>query len=87
MRYAKEKSLVTEKMDNQYIIFDQANAQFYELDEISSLVWEKIENESVSDICNFLIKEYEVDLSIIISDVKELIKDLLAKNILTEINY
>ena len=86
MKYIKNKSLVIENIDEQSIIFDKENNQFYELDEIGSIILDKIEEKSIDNIKEEIMERYAVDSLILENDISGLLEDLLKKKIIIEIN-
>jgi hypothetical protein len=76
------KSVVTTKTGNEYVLVPVANNiadmnSMYTLNETGAFIWEHIDgNNSVEDIINELIKEYEVDRTTASADVFTFIENM-----------
>lgn len=82
MFYKKRSNLICEEIDNEYIIFDPDNEQFYELDSLGSLIWDCVETKCSSDIVQTICNEYAVDADNLEADIAEFINDLIALHLI-----
>lgn len=76
------KSIVTTKTGNEYVLVPVANNiadmnSVYTLNETGAFIWEHIDGEnSVEDIINKMMEEYEVDFLTASEDVYSFIDDM-----------
>ena len=76
------KSIVTTKTGNEYVLVPVANNiadmnSVYTLNETGAFIWEHINGEnSVEDIINKMMEEYEVDFKTASEDVYSFIDDM-----------
>ncbi|MGH6922654.1 MAG: PqqD family peptide modification chaperone [Propylenella sp.] len=64
-------------IDQEVVIMNQRDGKFYALDDIGRRVWEFIaEPRQVSEICDFLLAEYEVDRATCETSLLKLIEKL-----------
>jgi len=84
------KSIVTTKTGNEYVLVPVANNiadmnSVYTLNETGAFIWEHIDGEnSVEDIINKMMEEYEVDFLTASEDVYSFIDDMSKYLIVSE---
>jgi len=84
------KSIVTTRTGNEYILVPIANNiadmnSMYTLNETGAFIWERINGEnSVEDIINEMMKEYDVVFEIASNDVFSFIDDMRSYLIISE---
>lgn len=79
----KRKTLPWQEVDGKVVILSPETTMSHELNETSSFVWKKIEQEIVfTDLLQALIDEFQVDKDTAKSDLKELIKAFKEKSLL-----
>ena len=63
-RIKKNETILTSKIEDQTIMMNLENGNYYGLNPVGSQIWEIIEQKiSVKKLCSRLIKEYEVEES------------------------
>lgn len=88
--FSHSKSIVTTRTGNEYVLVPIANNiadmnSMYTLNESGAFIWEHINGEnSVEDIINEMMKEYEVDNETASNDVFSFIGDMRSYLIISE---
>jgi len=79
--------LVSSSLDDETVMMSVNSGKYYGLDEIGSRIWELIEEpRSVSDLCDILFGEFEVDRKQCEKDVLDFLNELAKKNLLRVID-
>ena len=75
---------VSADMDNEAVMMSIEQGKYYSLDEIGTRIWSLIEQpQSVSNILELLLSEYEVDRETCKNDVINLLYGLLEENLIS----
>ncbi len=80
----RSTEVVFNKLDEEIMMMSIENSEYYGLDNIGSRVWEILANPSTfSQIIEILMKEFEVTEENCFADVKEFLKSLDEKKLIT----
>ncbi len=82
--YKKKNGLVCEDIDDEVIVFDVENEQFYEFGGIGSFIWNRIDKNSVDSVAEVVCSEYDINKKTALDDVLSFITDLLEKQLIHE---
>ncbi|GAB2768506.1 hypothetical protein GCM10027275_08880 [Rhabdobacter roseus] len=66
------------------VILNHEKGVYYGLDEVGAAVWDALEAEpqTVAELCNLIMQEYEVDTDTCQQDIEALLQDLLKEGLL-----
>jgi len=84
MFYLNEKFVLKEVQDG-LLLINKENNEIYQLTSISKIIFEKlILNESIENIENFILENFDADEKEVKTDILELLTDLKNQKILVE---
>ncbi|MDY6844625.1 MAG: lasso peptide biosynthesis PqqD family chaperone [Thermodesulfobacteriota bacterium] len=84
---AQIKELVSSNLDGETVLMSVENGKYYGMDGIGSRIWELVASpRSISDVCNILIEEFEVDREKCERDVLDFLEDLRKQKLIKVIN-
>ena len=82
--FKKRENLVSEDIDDEIIVFDIENEQFYEFEGIGSFIWNRIDGNNVDSIAEAVCDEYEIDKETALEDTLSFINDLYEKRLISQ---
>ena len=83
-RYKVSKGFIVQKLDGKTTIFDGEKSMLYTFNETATFVFQKLKlGKSIEDINAIFIKKYGISKEKAEKDIKELLKDLLSKKIIS----
>ena len=81
--YVRNGDQVTAKVDDEVVMMSMQQGEYYGLDSIGSRIWELFAKpNSVENIIETLMQEYDVDRKTCEKDVQEFIQKLVDKGLL-----
>jgi len=83
VKFKRKNDLVCEQIDDEVIIFDTENEQFYEFDGIGSFVWGLIDNIDLNTISQKVCDEYDIEKETVFQDMNTFINELREKQLIT----
>jgi hypothetical protein len=79
----RKEEIVQSKIDNEIVMMDIVNGEYYGLNTIASHIWELIEIPlSVKALIAHLRREYEVDENQCKKEVEKLLTEMIAHNLI-----
>ncbi len=73
----RQEELVTADMDEELVMMSLRNNNYYSLDAIGKAIWTRLQEPLVvSDLCQGLLTEFEVEPDRCLEDVLEFLNDL-----------
>lgn len=73
----RSKEVIASEVENELVMMSLQNGKYYGIDSIGGDIWKMVETPlKVSEICERLMKEYNVDASTCEVDVIEFLKQL-----------
>lgn len=74
-------------IEDKCIILQFKDGVYYELDEVGSTVWDQLNKDTVSllELKNLIMTQYEVDQETCLTDLKELLHELLEQDLIEKI--
>lgn len=76
------KSALFQEVSGEMVILDLTTESYFGLDEIGSRIWSLLESgKSLEETNKILLEEYEVEPSQLMSDIKDLLDELVAKGL------
>lgn len=84
MKYKINKGFIIQKLEDKTVIFDGEESVLYTFNETASFIFQKLKRGWEEEkIAQTLVKKYQVKLERVRKDIKELIKDLLERKIIS----
>lgn len=84
-KYKINKGFITQKLDDKTVIFDGEESVLYTFNETASYIFRKLKSCTGKDqIVSLLVKRYGIKEKKALADFTDLIRDLLAKKIITQ---
>ena len=84
---SRSADILASDLDQQTVMVDIQNGNYYGLGETGSRIWQLIESPiSISSLCEALIEEFAIDLQQCLSDTIDFIATLAKKEIV-ELNH
>lgn len=85
-KYKVKKGFIIQKLENKTVIFDSEGSILYTFNETASFIFQKIKlGWDKEKIVDNIVKKYEVKNGQVEKDYNEIIKKLLAKQIIKEL--
>jgi hypothetical protein len=85
-RYIQNKKIIQSKIGEEVVMMDMDSGYYFGLNSVASSIWHKLSVEiSLQDLVEKLFQEFKVDKQTCESDTLELLKDMLERNIIREI--
>jgi hypothetical protein len=85
-RYIQNKKIIQSKIGEEVVMMDMDSGYYFGLNSVASSIWHKLSVEiSLQDLVEKLLQEFKVDKQTCESDTLELLKDMLERNIIREI--
>lgn len=82
-RYSFPSSVVARGVADETVLLDLESGTYYGLDAVGTRVWQLLkEGRSVSEACDVLLDEYDVERAQLQSDIDALIADLIEKKLI-----
>lgn len=77
-------NVVWQSVDEDIVLFDSNNGNYFSLDEIASEVWRNIHHKKPFDsVVEELMKKYHADSDLITGDISRFVDDTIQKGLLT----
>jgi hypothetical protein len=77
-RYIQSKQIVQSRIDNEVVMMDIESGFYFGLNSVASVIWEKLTTaQTVSELVDHLITEYEVNYEQCLAETNALIKKML----------
>ena len=85
MKYKINKGFIVQKLDDKTVIFDGEKSVLYTFNETASFIFRRLKlGRSIVEIVKTLMMKYKIGEIEAKKDIKELIRDLLAKKIIKQ---
>ena len=82
-RFVKVPEVTWSALDEECVLLHLSTGRYYTLNEVGRFLWESLDGQnSLSDVCQRLIREYDVDEGVAKQDILEVIQDLLEEGLL-----
>ncbi|APC96696.1 lasso peptide biosynthesis PqqD family chaperone [Francisella frigiditurris] len=79
----KNNDIFSSEIDGEAIMMNIENNAYYSMGEIGNRVWQLLGNSTtINDICEQLIKEYDVSIEQCQKDITPFLNQLLEKNLI-----
>jgi len=71
------ETVFAQKVDDEMILLDMKSENYFGLDEVGTAIWQGIENnETLKDVLDTLLEEYEVESSVLENDIISFVQKL-----------
>jgi hypothetical protein len=85
-RFIQNKTIVQSKIGEEVVMLDMDSGFYFGLNSVASVIWGFLANEiSFEALIDQLMVQFEVDRSLCETDSKELLDQLLEKNIIRRV--
>ncbi len=85
-RFIQNKTIVQSKIGEEVVMLDMDSGFYFGLNSVASVIWGLLANEiSFEALIDQLMVQFEVDRSLCETDSKELLDQLLEKNIIRRV--
>lgn len=69
-RYTIPSTVLLQCIDDETLLFNSANGLFFTLNEMGTMMWEKMsESSSLQNIFDYMVELYEVDSAVLTNDI------------------
>lgn len=83
MNYNCKHNVFVTELSDRLALLDMESGTYFSLNQTGTFIWSKLsENQSVSQIVDALIEEYEINRDQALQDSKNLIAELLSQGLL-----
>lgn len=77
------QEVLSQAVSGETVLLDLAGEQYFGLDKTASRIWELIvQTESVQDVFEIMLEEYDVDPEQLGSDIEQMIESLFDKGLI-----
>lgn len=81
--YIQNAEIIQSKIGDEVVMLDMASGFYFGLNSVASVIWQKLEKGiSFDALIGQLMEEFQVERALCEQDTKELINQLLEKNII-----
>ncbi len=85
-KFIQNKAIVQSKMGEEVVMLDMDSGFYFGLNSVASVIWGLMVNEtSFEALIDQLMAQFEVERSLCEADTKELLDQLLEKNIIRKV--
>lgn len=85
-RFIQNKAIVQSKIGNEVVMLDMDSGFYFGLNSVASVIWGLLANEiSFEALIDQLMTQFEVERSTCETDTKELMDQMLEKNIIRRV--
>jgi hypothetical protein len=82
-RFIQNKSIVQSKIGEEVVMLDMESGFYFGLNSVASVIWGLLANEiGFEELIDQLMAQFEVERSLCETDTKELLDQMLEKNII-----
>lgn len=86
-RYATADTVVARDLVGEVVLMDLAGGIYFGLNEVGAKIWWALEaHQTISEISTSLAQEFSIEQATVESDVRELLVQLLEKDLIVEIH-
>ena len=83
--FSKNKDFPWQTMSDETIIIDPKGQNSFELNELGSFIWVRIDGKnSVNEISNFICQQYEVDPEVVNEDLMAVVGEMQKNKLIVE---
>ena len=85
-KFTQNKAIVQSKIGEEVVMLDMDSGFYFGLNSVASVIWGMLSNEiDFESLINQLMTQFEVERSLCEADTKELLDQLLEKNIIRRV--
>ncbi len=85
-RFIQNKSIVQSKIGEEIVMLDMESGFYFGLNSVASVIWGLLANEiGFEELIDQLMAQFEVERSLCETDTKELLDQMLEKNIIRRV--
>jgi hypothetical protein len=85
-KFIQNKAIVQSKIGEEVVMLDMDSGFYFGLNSVASVIWGMLSNEiDFESLINQLMTQFEVERSLCEADTKELLDQLLEKNIIRRV--
>jgi hypothetical protein len=85
-RFIQNKSIVQSKIGEEVVMLDMESGFYFGLNSVASVIWGLLANEiGFEELIDQLMAQFEVERSLCETDTKELLDQMLEKNIIRRV--
>ncbi|WP_439556652.1 PqqD family protein [Dyadobacter sp.] len=83
MKYQLTSDQISSKVAGETVILNHNKGAYYGLDEVGVLIWDTLEKgpQTIEELCDVVVSEYDIDLDTCKNDVDTLLKDLISEKL------
>jgi hypothetical protein len=86
-RFIQNKAIVQSKIGEEVVMLDMDSGFYFGLNSVASVIWGMLTNEiSFETLVDQLMAQFEVERSLCEADTKELLDEMLEKNIIRRVS-
>ncbi len=72
------QSVFAQEVDGEMVLLDMESENYFGLDEVGTAIWQAMqENESLQEVFEVLMEQYEVEAEVLQNDLSEFVDKLL----------
>ena len=72
------QSVFAQEVDGEMVLLDMESENYFGLDEVGTAIWQAMqENESLQEVFEVLMEQYEVEAEVLQNDLSEFVAKLL----------
>jgi ornithine carbamoyltransferase len=72
------QSVFAQEVDGEMVLLDMESENYFGLDEVGTAIWQAMqENESLQEVFEVLMEQYEVEAEVLQNDLSEFVEKLL----------
>lgn len=84
-RFSPREDLVLEEIEDEVVILDLKSNNYFGLNPVARLVWQKLDQDSsVGEIIKVIAEQFEVERQQVADDVRDFLREALAAGLVNE---
>lgn len=85
-RFIQNKEIVQSKIGEEVVMLDMESGFYFGLNSVASVIWGKLEHAiGFKELIDSLLGQFDVDQAVCESDTRELLDQMLEKNIIRRV--
>lgn len=84
-KYIQNKDTISGKLHDERVMLDIEKGKYFSLNPVAARIWEILEEPlEIDELCNLLLKEYDVDLKQCKFETEEYIREMVKIGLIKE---
>ena len=87
MKYKKNENIVCESFDEESIVYNPSDEQFYIFEGISLYIWNSLDCVAIPDMIQHICMQFDVDSITVENDINAFLNELIEKKLIRSSSF